>query len=652
MELSAIRAGGRVILATHVLDAVVGLEAPPVLVCLLLLVGSQPPVLQSRVGLRPIQHCSPFSTPSKHAEQQHQPHFARNSISRGATSQIASASIGVLDVTKATPSWNVPNNPMTRRLSLLTDSSFPFPTSVSSPVNVKVLKCFLQGYSPVLSEFLSVGFSQGFRLGFLGRLSGGVSSNNRSASENVEEVSAAIIKELDRGHTSGPFSRSPFQTFQCSPLGAVPKRDGSTRIILDLSSPTGCSVNDGIPIEFFTVKYSQFDEAVSLVRAFGRGCFMGKVDIKHAFRLCPVHPLDWPLLGFSWLDRFFFDTRLPFGSRSSPFIFNAFADALCWILSNKLGLSGIVHYLDDFFVVAGSREECQEKLNTVLKLFATLGVPVAEDKLEGPGQVITYLGIEIDAVQRRIRLPSEKLASLLVSVEAWLGRKKCRKRELLSIIGSLSFACKVVKPGRMFLRRLIGLSTRVSRLHHYVDLNDGARADFAMWLEFLQSWDGKSFFQAPRISASSLELFSDASGLGCGGYFRGSWFSTPWPTDVDLTNITVLEGFAVYAAVYVWKADLKNRQIVVFSDNEALVRVWASGSSRCEPLMIIMRQLFFLCVEGNISISMKHLPGSKNVFADLLSRLQVTRFKSICHSQHLREEEVPASIFRLLKRQR
>jgi len=78
---------------------------------------------------------------------------------------------------------------------------------------------------------------------------------------------------------------------------------------------------------------------------------MAKVDIKHAFRLCPVHPADWPLLGYSWLNRFFFDTRLPFGSRSSPFIFNAFADALLWILVNKFGLSELIHYLDDFFIV-------------------------------------------------------------------------------------------------------------------------------------------------------------------------------------------------------------------------------------------------------------------------------------------------------------
>ena len=140
------------------------------------------------------------------------------------------------------------------------------------------------------------------------------------------------------------------------------------RIILDLSSPAGSSVNDGIPRESFTVRYSEFDEAVSLVLSFGRGWYMAKVDVKHAFRLCPGHPSDWPLLGFSWLGRFFFDTRLPFGSRSSPFIFNALA-----------GFWGYCITID-FFVVAVSRAECQEKVDVILNLFSAIGVSVAEQR--------------------------------------------------------------------------------------------------------------------------------------------------------------------------------------------------------------------------------------------------------------------------------
>ena len=106
------------------------------------------------------------------------------------------------------------------------------------------------------------------------------------------------------------------------------KKDSTYRIILDLSSPKGQAVNDGIDQADYSVRYSSFDEAVDLVRFLGPGSTMAKIDIKHAFRLCPVRQQDYQLLGMCWNGKYYIDTRLPFGSRSSPFIFNSFADAV------------------------------------------------------------------------------------------------------------------------------------------------------------------------------------------------------------------------------------------------------------------------------------------------------------------------------------
>ena len=87
----------------------------------------------------------------------------------------------------------------------------------------------------------------------------------------------------------------------------------------------------------------------------------------------------------------------------------------------------------------------------------------------------------------------DKFNDLMSMLAFWQRRKKCTKGELLSLIGSLSFAAKVVKPGRMFLRRLIDLSTSVSSLNHHITLISEGRADIAWWLEFLPSWNGVCF---------------------------------------------------------------------------------------------------------------------------------------------------------------
>ena len=87
----------------------------------------------------------------------------------------------------------------------------------------------------------------------------------------------------------------------------------------------------------------------------------------------------------------------------------------------------------------------------MLQLCSALGVPVAMDKLESPSTVITYLGIELDSQWRELRLPLAKLNDLLQELESWFGRQKTSKCRLLSLIGKLSFAVKVVPAGYLFL---------------------------------------------------------------------------------------------------------------------------------------------------------------------------------------------------------
>lgn len=296
-----------------------------------------------------------------------------------------------------------------------------------------------------------------------------------------------------------------------------------------------------------------------MVKDLGRGCFMAKIDIKHAFRLCPVHPDDWPLLGYKWLGKYFFDVRLPFGSRSSPFIFNTFADSLAWILIHKY-VTLLIHYLDDFFLCAPTLIECQRKVDTVLRVFEYLGIPIAEDKLEGPSRRIVFLGIEIDSDSLSIRLPADKLSSLSSIVSTWQHKRKCTKVELLSLIGSLSFACKVIKPGRIFLRRLIDLSTTVSKLHHHIDITSSVRLDLSMWSSLLSFWNGTSVIQS-SISSVDLNLFTDASFKGFGAFFDGSWVSSPWLSNVSSFNIATLELFAFYTAVVVWGDSLRDHNL-------------------------------------------------------------------------------------------
>ena len=89
--------------------------------------------------------------------------------------------------------------------------------------------------------------------------------------------------------------------FHISPLGLIPKKvPGEFRLILHLSFPEGRSIISHIPKIASGVHYANIDDAIRLVRRTGRGCALAKTDIKIVFRLIPVSPSDYNLLGICW----------------------------------------------------------------------------------------------------------------------------------------------------------------------------------------------------------------------------------------------------------------------------------------------------------------------------------------------------------------
>ena len=107
----------------------------------------------------------------------------------------------------------------------------------------------------------------------------------------------------------------PFPNLQVSSFGVIPKKGqpGKWRLIVDLSSPGGASVNDGIDPAEFTLHYITVDQIIRLVSGLGKGALMAKFDVESAYRNVPVHPSDRYLLGMKWRNQYYVDLALPFG---------------------------------------------------------------------------------------------------------------------------------------------------------------------------------------------------------------------------------------------------------------------------------------------------------------------------------------------------
>ena len=399
-------------------------------------------------------------------------------------------------------------------------------------------------------------------------------------------------------------------------------------MICDLSSPAGASVNDGISSNFCSLHYATVDDAVNLIQQLGRGSQLVKLDIKDAYRIVPVHPDDYHLLGIKWKGSMYVDCALPFGLRSAPKIFNAIADVLAWVLHCQ-GIRYQLHYLDDFlFIGSPDSKQGHEYRSRALQTLAQLGVPVAAHKTQGPSTALTFLGILVDMSTFELHLTGDKLMRLRDAIQQWVRKRVCTQRDLESFLGHLSHAATVIPQDRVFLRQLFPLLSRGRAPHHYIRLNLGARADFLWWQAFLQDWNGTSFFPVTSISS---EVFSDAAGtFGCGAFTSThQWFQITWPDDWQSIHITAKELLPIVVAATIWGSRWSRQRICFRCDNMAVVELLKSRTSQDQLLMHFLRCLSFYAAYFRFQFCTTHVPGVQNSAADALSRNNMLLFHSI-----------------------
>lgn len=198
-----------------------------------------------------------------------------------------------------------------RQWHFIIGSSIGFPNVplaaqfIHTPLILPVWQGLLSSYPcQEMAHFFLRGILEGFRLGCcLSTITlKSAKRNMHSALQHPDVVDEYIMNEVHEGRVVGPFIRgiSPFA--HVSRFGVIPKsgQPNKWRLIVDLSHPKGFSVNDGIPKNLCSMKYMKVDDAVKKIIDLGVGCRLAKIDVKSAFRLLPVHPIDRHLLAMEW----------------------------------------------------------------------------------------------------------------------------------------------------------------------------------------------------------------------------------------------------------------------------------------------------------------------------------------------------------------
>ena len=177
----------------------------------------------------------------------------------------------------------------------------------------------------------------------------------------------------------------------------VPKPDGSARFILNLKK-----LNKFILDYHF--KIEDLRTATNLLR---KKYLMCRLDLKDAYFSVSICKNFRKFLRFKYRDKLFEFRALPFGLSSSPYIFTKIMKPVVTYL-RKLGII-VVIYLDDFLIIADSKESCLNSLNITINLLEFLGFTINFEKSQLiPVMQCKFLGVILNSLDMILELPLYK----------------------------------------------------------------------------------------------------------------------------------------------------------------------------------------------------------------------------------------------------
>ena len=385
-----------------------------------------------------------------------------------------------------------------------------------------------------------------------------------------------------------------------------------------MSWPIGESVNAGIDKNMylgsqFDLNFPSVDHITEEAKRVGRGALLYKVDVSRAFRHVKVDPGDYDLLGLQW-NGTYMDTCLPFGTRHGSQIFQRISDAVRYMMHQE-GFC-IIDDIDDY-VGVGVPSIAHASYHSLLNLMGRLGLSVSQKKLVPPSTRATCLGVLIDTDAGTISIPPEKLLQINETVQQWLTKRSCTKRQLQSLLGLLLYIHKCVKPARVFLNPCWN-SSEVPMVVSSSALRQIFDATFSGSQSSYHPTMASIIMITENIMIHVIELDACLTGLGgCVGRFV---YHLPLEKGYKQCGLVQLEMVNILLAMRLFWRLWSTKKILVRCDNHAVVTVLRSGKARDPFLAACARNIWYCAATYDIDVSFTHIPGTENKVADLLSR--------------------------------
>ena len=433
--------------------------------------------------------------------------------------------------------------------------------------------------------------------------------NHSSALDHMDDVDQYIAKEQQFGCILGPLPRDvPFKVV-CLPLGTVEKTNSDVRRTITDCTFGGRGINVWIPRhvyrdEEWRIRLPTTDSIIAMVenvrlRYPGQRVLGFKMDLSRYYRNWRVDPGQTPFLGIRWRSEVFIDLVYSFGNRAAMLGSQRGSNAICWMFRTKLppapglvnagfscecssdclcGDNQMVAYVDDLIAI------CPESLagflwNQFLNLIGRLGLQPSSTvgHICPPSAVFTALGVEFDLDNNTVRLPREKLQACIKLLDSWVHRHLATKRELQQLLGYLLHCSRVVRPGRLYVSRMLDTLRRAKELDVAVPLDTNFHLDIEWWRENLKDWNGVGFLVYPdagdvvALDASLQGWLDGGPGISGFNFINNQWFKCGIPLSLQKLSLGIaeLELLGHLLCARVWGHQWRGLRIRGLTDNEA-----------------------------------------------------------------------------------
>ena len=493
-----------------------------------------------------------------------------------------------------------------------------------------------------------------------------VQPNAKSTVEFGEAVTDTVATWVKKGFAAGPFDAPPVDAFRVNCLMAIPQ-ESKVRPVLNASLPEGKSLNSNVVDE--KVEKVQMCSArcfsYSVIDA-GRGAFMAKMDMEDAYKNVPCRPEDFRLQGFSWLSKFFVETRQIFGAKTAVSNFDILGKTvLDLVLTDCKIPKHLVHrQLDDVPVVVPFHKKfwCEEFVEKYRNFCneANIGLAQHDKNLEkafDPSQEGKVLGIIFDTKDLLWQYPMNKKEKTLTALADFLESQEMDLKPMQKLLGRLNDICLMCP----FLKTFKGpMNDLLSKLQNSdgknVNIPVQCKRDARVFAGFLldqNPWVPIAH-RPMGIPIRHMEFVSDAAGFtqsstreelrgagsigfNCKGEicFAKRLF---WPAEltkqydeggVSFGDRTLFLEMCGLLIPFITAPHLvKNNHVVLKVDNLGCYFAWENKNvSNDKFASIIVRTIVFISAYLECNIVVEHLPRMSSWEAKLCDR--ISREKTI-----------------------